>query len=54
MKIRGENPYWVKIGQKYWALYKKTCIHFVVAGHINLLKALLCNTIFILLTLVAQ
>jgi len=51
MKICGENPNWVKVGQKYWAFYKKTCIHCVAAGHINLLKALLCNTIFLLLTL---
>jgi hypothetical protein len=51
MKICGENPDWVTVGQKYWALDRKTCIHFAVAGHINLLKALLCNTIFMLLTL---
>jgi len=24
MKICGENPNWVKVGQKYWALYNKT------------------------------
>jgi len=24
MKIIEENPYWFKIVQKYWALYRKT------------------------------
>jgi hypothetical protein len=51
MKIYGENPNWVKVGQKYWAIYMKTCVHFVVTDRINLLKALLCNTVFMLLTL---
>jgi hypothetical protein len=26
MKICGENPNWVKVGQKYWALYNKTIL----------------------------
>jgi hypothetical protein len=37
MKICQANPDLVEIGQKFWALYMKTKVVFIVSGHIKLL-----------------
>jgi len=35
MKICRENPNFVKIGHKYWAIYTKTKVPYTVAGEVN-------------------
>jgi len=36
MKMCRENPYLVKIEQKYWAVYVKTIVHFIAVSDIFL------------------